>query len=289
MSDGAVRITMDRNLKAVLVWRQFRGSALLAARRLARSKFLVVCLILALLPTAIAAIYVYGNFGRPSYDINKIHSIYEGLIRILYLHFIVFFSANILGFAAVRQEMDDKTLHYLLLQPVPRPILILGKAAACLSLGCVLCFASLWVTYLTMTLPLCGGAAVVADLFGEGRFVVLLKESCVLALGLSAYAGIAMLMGSIFKSALFGLFLLGWEAGLPYLPSVLKKWTVMHYLQSLLPERLTEQRQLFELLGEPSSVLPSIAIVLGVSATFIAACAVVFQYRECLYKDAQGG
>jgi hypothetical protein len=92
-------------------------------------------------------------------------------------------------------------------------------------------------------------------------------------------------MGSLFKSGFYALILLAWEAGLPYLPSTLKLWTVMYYLHSLLPERLTEQRKLFELLGEPASVGVSILVVGFVSLVFIGICMALFQFRECLYKE----
>jgi hypothetical protein len=136
-----------------------------------------------------------------------------------------------------------------------------------------------------MSLSAGGIGGTVSDLFGQGRFTILLKESFVLALGLLAYGSIAMLMGSLFKSGFYALILLVWETGLPYLPSTLKLWTVMHYLHSLLPERLTEQQKIFELLGDPASVGVSILVVGFVSLVFIGVCMAIFQYRECLYKE----
>jgi len=185
----------------------------------------------------------------------------------------------------MRQEVDDRTLHYLFLQPVPRWVLIVGKTAAYLVLASGVCTVSLWVTYSIMSLSACGVGGTVSDLFGQGRFVILLKESFVLVFGLLAYGSVAMLMGSLFKSGFYALILLAWEAGLPYLPSTLKLWTVMYYLHSLLPERLTEQRKLFELLGEPASVGVSILVVGFVSLVFIGICMALFQFRECLYKE----
>ena len=51
-------------------------------------------------------------------------------VRLLYLQFIIFFVGNIFGFAVMRQDQDDQTLHYLFLQPVDRWMVILGKMAA---------------------------------------------------------------------------------------------------------------------------------------------------------------
>ena len=75
----------------------------------------------------------------------------------------------------------------------------------------------------------------------------------------SVLGSLTLMMGHFFKNAVYSLILLGWEAGLPYLPSTLKFWTLSHYLQSLLPVRLAEQKNLFELMGEPASAAASMA------------------------------
>ncbi len=265
--------------------RQAVSAFTLAIRRTQASKFLWAALGLAAIPVLIGVLVSVHNWGDSSFNVARVHSTYENLLRMLYLHFIVFFVANFLGFAVMRQEADERTLHYLFLQPVPRWILIVGKTAAYLALASVFCSVSLWLTYLIMSLSAAGVAGTVSDLFGEGRFVVLCKECLVMALGLLAYGSIAMLMGSLVKSGLYALILLAWESGLPYLPSSLKAWTVMHYLHSLLPERLTEQRKILELLGEPASVGVSILVVGFVSLVFIGICIALFQNRECLYKE----
>ena len=72
----------------------------------------------------------------------------------------------------------------------------------------------------------------------------------------------------------------------PLHPGAMKFWTVMHYLQSLLPVRLTEQKKLFELFGEPASLALSLAVICGASLVFTLFCSLLFQFRECLYKEA---
>jgi len=255
-------------------------------RRLLRSKFFLSNVVLASLPVGIAILIavVFLSKGSPG-SIVDMHKIFQWLLRILYLGFILFFVANIFGFAVMRQELDDRTLHYFLLQPVSRWVLVAGKLAAYLVMSTGVCVISLWLTYLILTAPVYGIPALMTDLFADGRFVSLLKESGVVFLALLAYGTIAMLMGSLFKSGAYAIVLLVWEAGLPYLPTPLKLWTVMHYLHSLLPERLTEQRPLFELLGEPASVALSLGVIGGVSAVFIVLCTLLFQLRECTYTE----
>ena len=75
------------------------------------------------------------------------------------------------------------------------------------------------MSYLVLAVPQFGAGAVVADLFAEGRFIILIKESGVLVLGLLAYGAVALFVGTFFNSALYALFLLAWEMGLPNYPA----------------------------------------------------------------------
>lgn len=265
--------------------RQIAAVLALALRRLGRSKLMFACAFLGALPVFVVCLLVAHRSSDYPADLAKAHDIFEVWIRTFFLNFIVFFVASLLGFGVVRQERDDRTLHYLFLQPVKRWVLILGKTAAFLTLASAICLTSLWGTYVLMTLGKFGPREAIADLFAGGRFVVLLKESCVLVLGLLAYGSIAILMGSLFKSGLYALFLLGWETALPYLPSSMKMWTMMHYLQSLLPERPVEAAPVFALLGDPAPVWLCILVLLAVPSFFVALCAVLFQWRECLYSE----
>jgi len=255
---------------------------LLSLRRLALTRAMAAVVGLGALPVAICLLLA---IHRPLGGLAEVHDVYEGFLRILYLHFIVFFSANILGFTIMRGEFDDRTLHYLLLRPLRRWELVTGKFLAFLVLCGVAAGASLALTYLALTLPGPGVREAVADLLGAGRLAILAREWAVLVLGLVVYGTFAMLMGGLFRSGMFGIVLLGWESALPYLPSALKLWTAMHYLQSLLPERPHGQRRLFELLGEPAPAALSIGVLVGLTALFLVLSIALFYFRQCQYGE----
>jgi ABC-type transport system involved in multi-copper enzyme maturation permease subunit len=255
----------------------------IALRRLFWSKFMWSNVILPGLPPLICLLIVINARNT---TINNVHEIYEGLLRTAYLHFVIFFLANIFGFAVVRQETEDQTLHYLLLQPTPRWALFVGRFLAYLVLVSLCCVASLWLTYGILAAGTMDSKAIVADLFAHGRFVILLKESGVLVLGLAVYGAIAMLAGSFFKTAIYAIFLLAWESALQFIPQVLKEWTVLHYLHSLLPEQPQKMDRLFEILGAHATPFWSIAIVLGVTAVAMGLAMAVFHGRECQYADS---
>ena len=275
--------TIPRGFAAALlsVWAVFRVSL----RRLIRTRLLMANVGLAMFPVMIVILSAIFTSKEAFPQINEFHMFYELSLRTAYLHFIIFFVANIFGFAVMRQDLEDKTLHYLLLQPIGRWAIVLGKLGAYLVLSSILCIASLWLVYLIYGLRFFGPAALVADLFAEGRMVILVKESLVLVLGLLIYGAIAMLMGSFFKSGLYAIILLLWEAGVPYLPSVLKNWTATHYLQSLLPDRSVAVPKMFELLGEPASVAMSLTVLLSVSVLMMAIATAIFYFKECNYGN----
>jgi len=269
------------------LWRALATALRLSLTRLTRSPYLWSTVALASLPLMVAALMaIWGDPLGLQGNLARVHSVLEVFIRLLYLHFIIFFVANTFGFSVVRQELEEQTLHYLVLQPLPRWIVLLGKFLAYLILSSLICIASLWITYFILALPHAGPRKVMADLFGQGRFVILARESLVLLLGLLVYGALAMLAGSLFKAQLYMLFLWFWEGALPYLPSTLKFWTLTHYLHSLLPERLLEKKELFELLGEPASRALSWGVLVGVALLLIALSMLLFQSRECLYGES---
>lgn len=278
MQPGAINFAMRaRMLRAVFS---------LSLRRLVLAPSLLAHLGIAAVPLFIVTMIYIGNLHRHRMPtIQEIHIATELFLRILYLHFVVFFIANILGSAVIRQERDEQTLHYFFLQPVRRWMVISGKFAAYLIVSGAICVVSFWAVYLALALPAIGTRGVASDLFSHGRFAIMGRETLVLLLGLVAYGAFALIMGGVgfFKSASYALFLLGWEAGLPYLPSTLKFWTFAHYLQSLLPERMIENKEMFELLGEPATTGMSLAVLLGVPALFIGVAILMFRARECQY------
>ncbi len=264
--------------------RQLFAVYTLALRRLIRSNYVWGVLVLCALPIGISILI--AATASEQFSPSGVVVAYQPMLRTLFIHFIVFFVGNLSGYAVIRQDMDERTLHYLFLQPVKRWTLVLAKFAAFISVAGAMCVASIWITYFILVLPQAGPGGLVADLFAGGRLVGLIKESIVILLGLTAFGSFAMLMASFFKNQAYALFWLLWESALPYLPSIMKKFTVMHYLQSLLPEKPTDLRKMFEFLGEQASTLQSLTVLCGFVIVVTAIAVVVFHFKECLYADA---
>ncbi len=271
---------------------------ILSLRRLIHSKFMLAALIFAAIPVLISLLTLL----HPRDSLTSAQTQYQNFLRLLYLHFAVFFVGNFLGFAVMRQEHDDQTLHFLILQPVSRWTLVVGKLAASLLLASSICIGSLMASYLILTIGAAGPQEVFRDLFlgahqlataetdsqsalQASRFPTLAREALAIVTGLLAYTSVAMLMGSLFKSSQYLIFLFGWEAGLPYLPSALKYWTVLHYLNSLLPVKISEDLKVFEIYSTPVPVWVCFATIGAASVLVLTLCVFLFQTRECLYGD----
>jgi hypothetical protein len=83
-----------------------------------------------------------------------------------------------------------------------------------------------------------------------------------------AWGSIFMLAGLLFRNPIISVFVVGaWEAFYFILPETLQKFTVMHYLQSLLP--IVIDRGPFSVVIDPTNPVLSVVIVLGVVAGFV--------------------
>jgi ABC-type transport system involved in multi-copper enzyme maturation permease subunit len=149
--------------------------------------------------------------------------------------FFVRFSVPVLGVfygtSLMADEVEDKTITYLFTRPIPRGAVLVGKYLA--YLACTICVVlpSIVLVWL-LIVPLRGslGASVVD----------LARDLGLVAVGLAAYGGVFALIGAAMKRPLLiGLiFVFGWETLVMALPGNLKRFSVMYYLQGLVPHAM---------------------------------------------------
>ncbi|MFH0793068.1 MAG: ABC transporter permease subunit [bacterium] len=240
---------------------------------------LVTCQLIRALFLNVSAGYFVANWMPPA-DVNVFLQV---LFRFLYIHFIIFWVATLFGFSLLRQEIDDQTLHYLFLQPIGRPTVILSKFLGFLAVTWIYLSATFLFSYFALMAPH-GIKGISGDLFEAGRALTLIKECFIMLLALAMYGSISMVLGSIFKSSGAGLLFYMWEGVVPWLPSTLKFFTISHYLQALTPERSVIPRKAFELLGDlPSGLRCSVTLSLVLAAMIIITVFLV-RRRECVYS-----
>jgi ABC-2 type transport system permease protein len=175
--------------------------------------------------------------------------------------------------ALIADEVEGKTIAYLLTRPVPRPAVLAGKFAAYLA------------TTISMALP-----AVVATFFllstvrgwtGVGaRVPDLFRDMGVVVLTLVVYGAFFTLMGVLLRRPVIPglLFLFVWEL-LANAPGYLPRFTITAYLRSLIHHRPPDEG-MAEVFGQ---VLPTALCLGAVGAmivVFLAAASWIFSTRE---------
>ena len=179
---------------------------------------------------AMAVIY----FGNPNERAAWATGVFAAVYQHLVLRTVIYFGCTWAFINAFRGEVLDRSLHYYLLAPVRREVLVAGKFLAALLATVVLFGGSTLVSVLLTYLPY--GSEGLSFLFSATGMKHLAGYLTVTALGCLGYGAIFLLLGLYLKNPILPavlIFLWEWVSFL--LPPLLKKLTVSHYLKSLAP------------------------------------------------------
>lgn len=132
------------------------------------------------------------------------------------------------GTALIADEVEDRTITYLLIRPIPRASVLLGKFLAYLVCTAAAVLPAVVLIWLLIA-PIQDGLAV--------SFPALVADLGILLAGLIAYGAIFALGGATLKRPILSglIFIFGWENLALAMPGALKQFTVAHYLQGLVP------------------------------------------------------
>jgi len=152
------------------------------------------------------------------------------MIWVLFVRFIVPVLGVFYGTALVADEIEDKTITYLFTRPIQRGAVLMGKYLAYLVCTALVVLPSVMIVYF-MIVP-----------FSEvpATFSFLVKDLGILAIGLAVYGALFALIGAVLKRPLvIGLvFAFGWEQMALLMPGYLKRFTLAHYVQALIPHAM---------------------------------------------------
>jgi ABC-type transport system involved in multi-copper enzyme maturation permease subunit len=150
------------------------------------------------------------------------------MIWAFFIRFSVPVLAVFYGTSLIADEVEDKTITYLFTRPIPRGAVLVGKYCAYLVATVSVVLPAVVLVWLLIA-PI---GASLAESFAD-----LVRDLGMLVAGLAAYGALFALGGARLKRPLlFGLiFVFGWESFALALPGSLKQFTVMHYLQGLVP------------------------------------------------------
>ena len=209
-------------------------------------------------------------------------TVFGGMIWLLYLRFIVPVLGIFYGTALIADEVDDKTITYLFVRPIPRSAVLVGKYLAYLVTTVFVVLPSVVILYL-LVVPLGHGAL-------AESFPALVKDLGLLGLGLAAYGALFAFIGAFFKYPLVtGLvFAFGWEQIALVLPGYLRRLTLAYYLQSLVPHAMPQDglgTALQALFRDVPPPLVSVACLFGCIAVFLALAGRVVERKEYVLEQ----
>jgi ABC-2 type transport system permease protein len=220
-------------------------------------------------PVILALVFkIVESLGMPALRVNGTRvagsSIFGVMMWMLYIRFIVPILGVFYGTALLADEVEDKTLTYLFTRPIPRGAVLLGKYLAYLACTSLVVLPSVMLTYF-LVVPF-------AEVGGTFRSLVL--DLVILALGLAVYGAVFAFVGTWLKRPLVvGLvFAFGWEQVAMALPGYVRRFTVAHYLQALVPHALPSDNALSVLQSffrEAPGATTSVAALLGILTVFL--------------------
>jgi len=160
--------------------------------------------------------------------------VFAALFQFFYLRATIFFGCMGIFSNLFRGEMLEKTLHYYYLTPMRRELLAIGKYLAGLSVALVLFVGSTAAAFLTLGRHF--GAAWTDYLYHGPGMSQLGSYVLVAALGCVGYGAVFLMCGLFFRNPLIpAAVVFVWENLNPFLPTLLKKISVIFYLRSLCP------------------------------------------------------
>jgi ABC-2 type transport system permease protein len=238
-------------------------------------------------PVIIAVIFrVVDSMGVSAFRVNGVGVqgpvMFGGMVWLLYLRFIVPVLGAFYGTSLISDEVDDRTITYLFTRPIPRGAIVIGKYLAYLICTTLVVLPSVLVTYLLIT-PVGGGSI-------GATFPLLLTDLGILALGLAVYGAVFAFIGArVSRPLVAGLVLVfGWEQVALLVPGYLRRFTVAHYLQALVPHAMPQDdavTAIQSLFAQPPSALSSVGWLTVITAASLWLAARTLAAREYVLEQ----
>ena len=200
--------------------------------------------------------------GNELKDFNRLGEIYAWLYNLLILRTVVFFGCAWIFMNLFRGEIVDRSLHYYFLSAVRRDVLVVGKYFSGLVTSIVLFTSTTVLAMLLFYLPRFYSQSL--RYFTEGKGLSqILTYAGITILACIGYGAFFVVVGLFVRNPIIpALLLYGWELINFLLPPLLKKISVIHYLNSLMPVPLSQGP--FAVVAEPTPAwiaIPSMLLV----------------------------
>lgn len=173
-------------------------------------------------------------FRRKVGDLSRSQTIFATSFQVYFLRLAVFFGCVGIFVNLFRGEMLDKSLHFYLLTPMRREVLLAGKYLAGLLATVTIFTASTALQWGVMLWQF--DRSVLAEFFTGPAWPQFWMYLGVTALACVGYGSVFLAVGLLFRNPITpAAVVLLWESINPFLPGAIKKISMIYYLQSLCP------------------------------------------------------
>jgi len=224
--------------------------------------------------------FVFVNDRVSNISVNERDSltadslIFATVFQFFYLRLAVFFGCVGVFTNLFRGELVQKSLHFYLLTPMRREVLMIGKYVAGLIATIVIFCSSTILQILALSWHV--DSKELATFLAGGGWATVASYVGVTAAACVGYGSVFLAAGLLFRNPIMpAAFVLAWEGANIFLPSTLKHISVIFYLQSLCPVIAPPEADLPQLLrylitsAEPASATVAILGLLGVTAALL--------------------
>lgn len=242
----------------------------------------ILIYLLALLPLfPLLLIVIFDPPGDEWRDFVRVREIYANLYNGLILRTIVFFGSAWIFMNLFRGEIVDRSLHYYFLSAVRREVLVVGKYLSGLVTTVVVFTATTWISLLMLYVPRFYSQSSRFFTDGQGLNHALTYAGITL-LACIGYGAFFLIVGLFVRNPIIpALLLYGWEWLNFLLPPLLKKVSVVHYLNSLMPVLVDEGP--FAVVAEPTPAWIAVPSMLGVTLIVLALAGYRIRHMEIRY------
>jgi ABC-type transport system involved in multi-copper enzyme maturation permease subunit len=244
--------------------RQIRAIFRLEIKKNFLGKRSILIYLLALLPVLpLLALAPFTPPGREWRDFTAYGMIYAVFYGGLVLRTVVFFGCAWIFMNLFRGDLVDRSLHYYFLSPVRREVLLVGKYLSGLVTSMVLFTLTTLVTLFLLYFPHFYSESVRFFFDGPGMGQAFTYAGITI-LACFGYGAFFLVVGLFFRNPIIpALILYGWEWLNFLLPPLLKKISVIHYLNSLAPVPVSEGP--FAVVAEPTPAWIAVPSMIAVT------------------------
>lgn len=214
-------------------------------------------------------------------DFSALNVVFAAIYNGLILRTLLFFGCAWVFMNLFRGEVVDRSLHYYFLAPVRREVLVVGKYLSGLTATAVV-FSVTTLGSMILLLFRHTPAESSRYFFDGPGLEQALTYVGITVLACVGYGAVFLIVGLFFRNPIIpALVLYGWEWINFLLPPMLKKVSVIHYLQSLAPVPIPDSP--FAVLAEPTPAWISVPSLFVFTAVILVLAGLHIRRMEISY------